>query len=419
MAKVLVIDDEKSIRNTLKDVLEYEKNNVDLADNGIDALKKVSENSYDLIFSDIKMPEMDGIEVLQKIKEINDEVPVVMISGHGNIETAVECIKKGAFDFIEKPIDLNRLLVTMRNALDKTNLMTETKVLKKKVDKKYEMIGESEALQKVKDIIDKVATTDARILITGPNGTGKEVVARQIYSMSNRAGKPFVEVNCAAIPSELIESELFGHEKGAFTSAIKSRSGKFEQANGGTIFLDEIGDMSLSAQAKVLRCLQENVISPVGSDKDIKIDVRVIAATNKNLKEEIEKGNFREDLYHRLSVILINVPALDERKDDIPLLIKHFAKQICDEYEYKYALSKSYLSYRDEAKLLAKASNNEAILIALLDFTWASNSATSLSFFSCSSLALSSSIGVLLQEMALKLRITASSDENVILIITF
>ncbi|MBQ3896770.1 MAG: sigma-54-dependent Fis family transcriptional regulator, partial [Paludibacteraceae bacterium] len=234
MAKVLVIDDEKSIRNTLKDVLEYEKNNVDLADNGIDALKKVSENSYDLIFSDIKMPEMDGIEVLQKIKEINDEVPVVMISGHGNIETAVECIKKGAFDFIEKPIDLNRLLVTMRNALDKTNLMTETKVLKKKVDKKYEMIGESEALQKVKDIIDKVATTDARILITGPNGTGKEVVARQIYSMSNRAGKPFVEVNCAAIPSELIESELFGHEKGAFTSAIKSRSGKFEQANGGT-----------------------------------------------------------------------------------------------------------------------------------------------------------------------------------------
>ena len=332
MAKVLVIDDEKSIRNTLKDVLEYEKNNVDLADNGIDALKKVSENSYDLIFSDIKMPEMDGIEVLRKIKEINDEVPVVMISGHGNIETAVECIKKGAFDFIEKPIDLNRLLVTMRNALDKTNLMTETKVLKKKVDKKYEMIGESEALQKVKDIIDKVATTDARILITGPNGTGKEVVARQIYSMSNRAGKPFVEVNCAAIPSELIESELFGHEKGAFTSAIKSRSGKFEQANGGTIFLDEIGDMSLSAQAKVLRCLQENVISPVGSDKDIKIDVRVIAATNKNLKEEIEKGNFREDLYHRLSVILINVPALDERKEDIPLLIKHFAKQICDEY---------------------------------------------------------------------------------------
>ena len=331
MAKVLVIDDEKSIRNTMKDVLEYEKNSVELAENGIEGLKKVKENAYDLIFSDIKMPEMDGIEVLTKIKEINDEVPVVMISGHGNIETAVECIKKGAFDFIEKPIDLNRLLVTMRNALDKTNLVAQTKVLKKKVDKKYEMIGDSESLQRVRVLIDKVAPTDARVLITGPNGTGKEVVAHQIYQQSNRSDKPFVEVNCAAIPSELIESELFGHEKGAFTSAVKTRSGKFEQANGGTIFLDEIGDMSLSAQAKVLRCLQENLISPVGSDKDIKIDVRVIAATNKNLKAEIEKGNFREDLYHRLSVILIDVPGLDDRKDDIPLLIEHFSKQICDE----------------------------------------------------------------------------------------
>ncbi len=331
MAKILVIDDEKSIRNTMKDILEYEKNEVDSAEDGMTGLEKLKEKTYDLIFSDIKMPQMDGIEVLEKIREQNDEVPVVMISGHGNIETAVECIKKGAFDFIEKPIDLNRLLVTMRNALDKTSLVTQTKVLKKKIDKKYEMIGKSAALEKVRDLIEKVAPTEARVLITGPNGTGKEVVARQIYQLSRRQSAPFVEVNCAAIPSELIESELFGHEKGAFTSAIKQRSGKFEQANGGTIFLDEIGDMSLSAQAKVLRCLQENVISPVGSDKDIKIDVRVIAATNKNLREEIEKGNFREDLYHRLSVIIIDVPSLDERKEDIPLLIHHFASQICEE----------------------------------------------------------------------------------------
>ncbi len=331
MAHILVIDDERSIRNTLKDILEFEKHTVDLAENGHQGLDLVKNNKYDLIFSDIKMPEMDGIEVLGKIKEAGIEAPVVIISGHGNIETAVESLKKGAFDFIEKPIDLNRLLVTVRNALDKTSLIAETKVLKKKVDKKYEMIGESAALEKVREMINRVAPTEARVLITGPNGTGKEVVARQIYSLSTRCNNPFVEVNCAAIPSELIESELFGHEKGSFTSAIKQRIGKFEQANGGTIFLDEIGDMSLSAQAKVLRCLQENVISPIGSDKDIKINVRVIAATNKNLKAEIEKGTFREDLYHRLSVILIDVPALDNRKEDIPLLVNHFTTQICEE----------------------------------------------------------------------------------------
>jgi DNA-binding NtrC family response regulator len=331
MAHILVIDDERSIRNTLKDILEFEKHTIDLAENGHQGLELTKANKYDLIFCDIKMPAMDGIEVLEKIKEAAIEAPVVIISGHGNIETAVECLKKGAFDFIEKPIDLNRLLVTVRNALDKTNLIAETKVLKKKVDKKYEMIGESAALEKVREMINRVAPTEARVLITGPNGTGKEVVARQIYSLSGRCSKPFVEVNCAAIPSELIESELFGHEKGSFTSAIKQRIGKFEQANGGTIFLDEIGDMSLSAQAKVLRCLQENVISPIGSDKDIKINVRVIAATNKNLKAEIEKGTFREDLYHRLSVILINVPALDDRKEDIPLLVNYFTTQICEE----------------------------------------------------------------------------------------
>jgi DNA-binding NtrC family response regulator len=331
MAKILVIDDERSIRNTLKDILEFEKHSVDLAENGIVALELINKNQYDLVFSDIKMPEMDGIELLGKIKYISSDITVVMISGHGNIETAVECIKKGAFDFIEKPIDLNRLLVTLRNALDKTSLIEETKVLKKKVDKKYELIGNSPALEKVREMIHRVAPTDARVLITGANGTGKEVVARHIYQLSQRSNQPFIEVNCAAIPSELIESELFGHEKGAFTSAIKQRSGKFEQANGGTIFLDEIGDMSLSAQAKVLRCLQENVISPVGSDKNIKINVRVLAATNKNLKTEIENGNFREDLYHRLSVILIPVPTLDERKEDIPLLVTHFCEQICTE----------------------------------------------------------------------------------------
>ncbi|MDR1699233.1 MAG: sigma-54 dependent transcriptional regulator [Prevotellaceae bacterium] len=331
MAKILIIDDERSIRNTLKDILEFEKHQIELAEHGMAGLEMVKTNQYDLIFSDIKMPEMDGIEVLSAIREMEVETPVVMISGHGNIETAVECIKKGAFDFIEKPIDLNRLLVTVRNALDKGTLVAQTKVLKKKVDKRYEMIGESPSLNKVREMIDRVAPTDARVLITGENGTGKEVVARQLYQMSARSNAPFVEVNCAAIPSELIESELFGHEKGAFTSAIKQRDGKFEQANGGTIFLDEIGDMSLSAQAKVLRCLQENVITPVGSNKDIKINVRVLAATNKNLREEIQKGTFREDLYHRLSVILIHVPALAERTEDIPLLIKYFTEQICNE----------------------------------------------------------------------------------------
>ncbi len=331
MAKILVIDDERNIRSTLKDILEFEKHKVDLAETGVKGLEMLNKKNYDIIFSDIKMPEMDGIEVLSKIKADGNETPVIMISGHGNIETAVECIKKGAFDFIEKPIDLNRLLITVRNALDKTTLIAETKILKKKIDKKYEMVGESASLEKVREMITRVAPTEARILITGENGTGKEVIARQIYHLSERNTKPFVEVNCAAIPSELIESELFGHTKGSFTSAHKDRSGKFEQANEGTIFLDEIGDMSLSAQAKVLRCLQENIISPVGSDKNIKINVRVLAATNKNIKEEIEKGNFREDLYHRLSVILINAPKLNDRLEDIPLLVEHFAKQICIE----------------------------------------------------------------------------------------
>jgi DNA-binding NtrC family response regulator len=331
MARILVIDDERNIRTTLKDILEFEKHIVEVAENGLKGLEIIKSSTFDIIFSDIKMPEMDGIEVLSKIREFNTDTPIIMISGHGNIETAVECLKKGAFDFIEKPIDLNRLLVTVRNALDKTSLIAETKVLKKKVDKRYEMIGESAALHKVREMISRVAPTEARVLITGENGTGKEVIARQIYLLSPRSNKPFVEVNCAAIPSELIESELFGHTKGSFTSAIKDRAGKFEQANDGTIFLDEIGDMSLSAQAKVLRCLQENVISPVGSDKDIKINVRIIAATNKNIKEEIEKGNFREDLYHRLSVILIDAPKLDDRKEDIPLLIEYFCKQICAE----------------------------------------------------------------------------------------
>lgn len=331
MAKILVIDDERNIRSTLKDILEFEKHTVDVAETGIKGLDMLKGTNYDLIFSDIKMPEMDGIEVLSKIKDSNIDAPVVMISGHGNIETAVECIKKGAFDFIEKPIDLNRLLVTVRNALEKTTLVAETKILKKKVDKRYELIGESAALNKVREMIARVAPTEARVLITGENGTGKEVIARHIYQLSPRNNNPFIEVNCAAIPSELIESELFGHTKGSFTSAIKDRSGKFEQANGGTIFLDEVGDMSLSAQAKVLRCLQENVISPVGSDKDIKINVRVLAATNKDIKAEIAKGTFREDLYHRLSVILIDVPPLHERKEDIPLLVAHFTEQICSE----------------------------------------------------------------------------------------
>lgn len=331
MAKILIIDDERSIRNTLKDILEFEKHQVSLAENGLKGLETAQNEMFDLIFSDIKMPEMDGIELLTQLKEKDIEAPIVMISGHGNIETAVECIKKGAFDFIEKPIDLNRLLITVRNALEKKDLVVETKNLKKKTAKKYEMIGQSAVLENVRQMIERVAPTDARVLITGENGTGKELVARLIHDKSNRANAPFVEVNCAAIPSELIESELFGHEKGAFTSAIRQRIGKFEQADNGTIFLDEIGDMSLSAQTKVLRVLQENELSRVGSDKSIKVNVRVIAATNKDLKKEIEKGNFREDLFHRLNVIPIHVPTLDERKEDIPLLVEHFTELICSE----------------------------------------------------------------------------------------
>ena len=329
MAKILVIDDQKSIRNTLKDILEYESHEVLLAENGEEGVELFDKNKFDLVLCDIKMPNMDGMEVLDVIVEKNTDIPVIMISGHGNIDTAVEAIKKGAYDFIEKPLDLNRLLVTVKNAQERKDLVVETKVLKRKVSKTYEMVGESEPINHVKEMIDKVAPTDARVLITGQNGTGKELVARWLHEKSSRATQPFVEVNCAAIPSELIESELFGHEKGAFTSAHKQRKGKFEQANGGTIFLDEIGDMSLNAQAKVLRALQENVISRVGSDKDIKINVRVLAATNKNLKEEIKENNFREDLYHRLSVILIHVPSLNDRKEDIPLLTEHFNDEIC------------------------------------------------------------------------------------------
>ncbi len=331
MAKILVIDDERSIRNTLKDILEFENHKISLAENGKAGLDAALSANFDLIFSDIKMPEMDGIELLAQLMEKEVEAPVIMISGHANIDTAVDCIKKGAFDFIEKPIDLNRLLITVKNALERGNLVTETKTLKKKVAKKNQMVGESEAIKKVRLLIDKVAPTDARVLITGSNGTGKEVVARLLYEQSNRNNAPYVEVNCAAIPSELIESELFGHEKGSFTSAIKQRIGKFEQADNGTIFLDEIGDMSLSAQTKVLRVLQESELTRVGSDKSIKVNVRVFAATNKNLKTEIENGNFREDLYHRLNVIPIHVPPLDERKEDIPLLVKHFSELICAE----------------------------------------------------------------------------------------
>lgn len=332
MSKILVIDDERSIRNTLKDILEYEKYEVDLAEDGKKALEIVKNAEYDIVLCDIKMPGMDGIEVLEQLQQLTPDTPVVMISGHGNIDTAVESIKKGAYDFIEKPLDLNRLLITIRNAMDKSTLVNETKILKKKVSKKYEIIGESPAIKKVIEMADRVAPTDARVLITGANGTGKELVARRIHDQSNRSSGPFVEVNCAAIPSELIESELFGHEKGAFTSAVKQRKGKFEQATGGTLFLDEIGDMSLSAQAKVLRALQESVISRVGGDKHIKVDVRVVAATNKNISEEIDANRFREDLYHRLSVILIHVPGLNERLEDIPLLASYFINQICNEY---------------------------------------------------------------------------------------
>jgi len=332
MAAILVIDDEKSIRNTLQEVLEYENHKVDLATNGAEGIELFAGNTYDIVLCDIKMPGMDGIEVLEKLHEKTHDVPIIMISGHGNIDTAVEAIKKGAYDFIEKPLDLNRLLVSMRNAMERNALVSETKVLKRRISKTYDIVGESTSIHKVKEMIERVAPTDARVLITGDNGTGKELVARWLHEKSARASLPFVEVNCAAIPSELIESELFGHEKGAFTSAIKQRKGKFEQAHGGTLFLDEVGDMSLSAQAKVLRALQEHKITRVGSDKDIEVDVRVIAATNKNLKDEINQKNFREDLYHRLSVIIIHVPALNERLEDLPILADYFVEQICSEY---------------------------------------------------------------------------------------
>jgi two-component system, NtrC family, nitrogen regulation response regulator NtrX len=329
MARILIIDDERAIRNALREILEYENYQVDDAEDGPSGIELVGKESYDVILCDIKMPKMDGIEVLENIQKTTD-APVVMISGHGTIETAVEAIRKGAYDFIAKPLDLNRLLITLRNAMDKSRLVTETKALKRKVSKQYEMIGESPAISKIKEMIERVATTDARVLITGDSGTGKELVARWLHEKSNRADGPFVEVNCAAIPSELIESVLFGHEKGSFTSAIKQRKGDFEQATNGTIFLDEIGDMSLSAQAKVLRALQENKIMRVGGEKDIPVNVRVIAATNKNLLEEIENKTFREDLYHRLSVILIRVPSLNEREEDIPVLAHYFVEQICE-----------------------------------------------------------------------------------------
>jgi DNA-binding NtrC family response regulator len=332
MPNILLVDDEKSIRKTLREILEYEKYKVDEAEDGPSALEKIQNNQYDVVLLDIKMPKMDGLEVLEKAREVSPDTSYIMISGHGNIETAVEATKKGAFDFISKPPDLNRLLITVRNAMDKNNLVTETKILKRKVGTTREIIGDSESIQKIKDTIERVAPTDARILITGENGTGKELVARWIHERSNRNKSALVEVNCAAIPSELIESELFGHEKGAFTSAMKQRIGKFEQASGGTLFLDEIGDMSLEAQAKMLRALQENKITRVGGEKDITVDVRVIAATNKDLLEEVEHKRFRLDLYHRLSVILIHVPSLNDRRSDIPLLAEKFIKEICEEY---------------------------------------------------------------------------------------
>ncbi len=340
MAKILVIDDERAIRNTLKEILEFEGYSVELAENGKIGLEKALSTTYDLIYTDIKMPEMDGIEMLQTYRQtVKDngveESPVVMISGHGTVETAVEALKKGAFDFIVKPLDLNRLLLTTQHAIEHKSLVQETKVLRKKINSRNQMVGESLAIEQVRSIIEKVAPTEARVLITGANGTGKEVIAHLIHENSSRSKKVMVEVNCAAIPSELIESELFGHTKGSFTSAIKDRAGKFEQADGGTLFLDEIGDMSLSAQAKVLRALQESEITRVGSDKSIKVNVRVLAATNKDLKKEIAEGRFREDLYHRLNVIPIHVPSLDDRKDDIPLLINHFVDHICREQGIK------------------------------------------------------------------------------------
>lgn len=328
--KILVVDDERAIRNSLKEILSDEGYNVDVAEDGPTAIDMAEKERYDVIFCDIKMPNMEGTEVLEKLRTDGVDSAIIMISGHGDIDTAVECIKKGAFDFIQKPLDLNRILITIKNATERTQIITENTNLKKKVFEK-QMIGESAPILHLREMIEKVAPTDARVLITGPNGSGKELVARSLHQQSNRSAMPYIEVNCAAIPSELIESELFGHEKGAFTSAIKQHKGKFEQADGGTLFLDEIGDMSLAAQAKVLRVLQEKKLSRVGSDKDIEVDVRVIAATNKDLKAEIEKGNFREDLYHRLSVIVLHVPSLDERKDDIPMLVNYFIDQVSNE----------------------------------------------------------------------------------------
>ncbi|HEX5668778.1 MAG TPA: sigma-54 dependent transcriptional regulator [Chitinophagaceae bacterium] len=332
MSNVLIIDDERAIRKTLSEILSYEGYKIDEAGDGEEGLKKFREKTYDVVLCDIKMPKLDGIEFLDKARESNPDIPVIMISGHGTIETAVEAVKKGAYDYISKPPDLNRLLITIRNATDKTNLVTETKVLRRKVTKVEEMIGESPAILKIKDTIEKVAPTDARVMITGENGVGKELVARWLHEKSNRNKSALIEVNCAAIPTGLIESELFGHEKGSFTSAVKQRIGKFEQAHGGTLFLDEIGDMSLSAQAKVLRALQEGKITRVGGDKDISVDVRVVAATNKDLLQEVEEKNFRLDLYHRLSVIIIHVPSLNDRREDIPALVHHFLNAICNEY---------------------------------------------------------------------------------------
>ena len=353
MAKILIVDDERSIRTTLREILEFEKYTVEEAVDGVDCIIKIKRNKYDAIILDIKMPQMDGMDALEKVLSTTPETPVIMISGHASIDTAVEAVKKGAFDFISKPPDLNRLLITIRNALDKSNLITETKVLKKKVSKfkTQEIIGNSEAVGHIRDTIERVAPTEARVLITGSNGTGKELVARWLHEKSCRSSHPIIEVNCAAIPAELIESELFGHEKGAFTSAIKQRIGKFEQANGGTLFLDEVGDMSLSAQAKVLRALQENRITRVGGDKEIAVDVRVLAATNKDLREEIRRGKFREDLYHRLAVIIVQVPTLNERREDIPLLVEHFTQMICNEYGV------SYKKYTKEALQTLKSLN--------------------------------------------------------------
>jgi DNA-binding NtrC family response regulator len=352
---ILVVDDEKAIRKTLSEILSFEGFIVDEAADGAEAIKKIKENNYDCILCDVKMPKMDGIEVLEQTREEKPDIPFIVISGHGNIETAVDAVKKGAFDYISKPPDLNRLLITIRNAMDKKSLVAETKQLRKRISRDSEMIGESEGIRKVKDTIEKVAPTDARVLVTGENGVGKELVARRLHELSNRANGPLIEVNCAAIPSELIESELFGHEKGSFTSAIKQRIGKFEQASGGTLFLDEIGDMSHDAQAKMLRALQEGKITRVGGEKEIKVDVRVVAATNKDLMEEVEAKKFRLDLYHRLSVILIHVPSLNERRDDIPLLVDHFLKDISEEY-------------KQPAKQI-----DDAALKSLQDYNWTGN----------------------------------------------